>query len=56
MAACSAGLAVNADVGAHLWPLFVFPALTAGLCIVGVVIAFNILGERLFEQAQAVRR
>ncbi len=32
------------------------PALSAGLCIVGVVIAFNILGERLFEQAQAVRR
>ena len=25
-------------------------------CIVGVVIAFNILGERLFEQAQVVRR
>jgi peptide/nickel transport system permease protein len=32
------------------------PALSAGVCIVGVVIAFNILGERLFEQAQAVRR
>lgn len=32
------------------------PALTAGLCIVGVVIAFNVLGERLFEQAQAARR
>ena len=32
------------------------PALAAGLCIVGVVIAFNVLGERLFEQAQAVRR
>ena len=32
------------------------PALAAGVCIVGVVIAFNILGERLFEQAQAVRR
>jgi peptide/nickel transport system permease protein len=29
------------------------PALAAGLCIVGVVIAFNILGERLFQQAQA---
>ena len=29
------------------------PALAAGLCIVGVVIAFNVLGERLFEQAQA---
>jgi len=32
------------------------PALTAGLCIVAVVIAFNILGERLLEQAQAARR
>jgi peptide/nickel transport system permease protein len=32
------------------------PALAAGLCIVGVVIAFNVLGERLFEQAQAARR
>ena len=32
------------------------PALTAGLCIVSVVIAFNVLGERLFEQAQAARR
>jgi len=29
------------------------PALAAGLCIVGVVIAFNVLGERLFQQAQA---
>ena len=29
------------------------PALSAGLCIVGVVIAFNVLGERLFQQAQA---
>lgn len=32
------------------------PALAAGLCIVAVVIAFNVLGERLFEQAQAARR
>jgi peptide/nickel transport system permease protein len=31
------------------------PALAAGACIVAVVIAFNVLGERLFEQAQ-VRR
>ncbi|MBV9382363.1 MAG: MFS transporter, partial [Streptosporangiaceae bacterium] len=31
MAACSAGLAVNADLGASLWPLFVFPAVAAGL-------------------------
>ena len=27
------------------------PALAAGLCIVGVVIAFNVLGERLLAQA-----
>ena len=32
------------------------PALSAGLCIVAVVIAFNVLGERLFEQAQAAGR
>jgi hypothetical protein len=31
MAASTCGLAVNADVGPHLWPLFVFPAVTAGL-------------------------
>src|SRR5579859_6786419 len=30
MAACSAGLAVNADLGTALWPLFVLPALAAG--------------------------
>ena len=30
MACCSAGLAVNADLGTALWPLFVLPALTAG--------------------------
>ena len=28
------------------------PALAAGVCIVAVVIAFNVLGERLFEQAR----
>ena len=32
------------------------PALAAGICIVAVVIAFNVLGERLFDQAQAGRR
>ena len=31
------------------------PAVAAGLCIVIVVIAVNVLGERLFEQAQAAR-
>jgi Transmembrane secretion effector len=30
MAACSAGLAVNADLGTSLWPLFVLPAVAAG--------------------------
>ena len=30
-AAASAGLAVNADTGPALWPLFVFPAITAAL-------------------------
>jgi MFS family permease len=30
MAGCSAGLAVNADLGPRLWPLFVLPALAAG--------------------------
>ncbi|MGE5227279.1 MAG: ABC transporter permease [Planctomycetaceae bacterium] len=32
------------------------PALAAGLCIVVVVVAFNVLGERLYDQAQAERR
>jgi peptide/nickel transport system permease protein len=31
------------------------PALAAGACIVAVVIAFNVLGERLYERAQARR-
>ena len=31
------------------------PAVAAGMCIVTVVIAVNVLGERLFEQAQAAR-
>jgi predicted MFS family arabinose efflux permease len=30
MAACSAGLAFNTDLGASLWPLFVLPAIAAG--------------------------
>lgn len=32
------------------------PVLAACVCIVAVVIAFNVLGERLFEQAQAAPR
>jgi len=31
------------------------PAVAAGICIVTVVIAVNLLGERLFEQARAAR-
>jgi MFS family permease len=31
MALCSTGLAVNADLGPAVWPLFLFPALSAGL-------------------------
>jgi len=31
------------------------PALAAGLCIVVVVVAFNILGERLYERGEARR-
>ncbi len=31
------------------------PALAAGACIVAVVIAVNVLGERLFEYGQAAR-
>jgi MFS family permease len=30
MALCSAGLAINADLGTALWPLFLLPALSAG--------------------------
>ncbi len=32
------------------------PAIAAGVCIVLVVVAFNVLGERLYEHAQAERR
>lgn len=31
MAACSSGLAINAGLGRSLWPLYVLPALAAGL-------------------------
>jgi peptide/nickel transport system permease protein len=31
------------------------PAVAAGLCVVTVVVAVNVLGERLFEKAQAAR-
>jgi MFS family permease len=30
-AACSAGLALNADLGPTIWPLFLFPAITASM-------------------------
>jgi peptide/nickel transport system permease protein len=32
------------------------PALAAGICVVAVVIAFNVLGERLFERSEAGAR
>lgn len=49
------GVMVNENQSGVLqgYPL---PALAAGLCIVVVVVAFNVLGERLYEQAQAERR
>lgn len=31
MAACSAGLALNADLGTRLWPLYLLPAVASGL-------------------------
>jgi MFS family permease len=31
LALCSAGLAVNTDLGSRLWPLFVLPAIASGL-------------------------
>jgi MFS family permease len=34
-ALCAAGLAVNADVGPALWPLFVLPAAAAGCAVAG---------------------
>jgi peptide/nickel transport system permease protein len=34
---------------------FPIPSLAAGLCIVVVVVAFNILGERLYERGEAGR-
>jgi peptide/nickel transport system permease protein len=49
------GVMVNENQSGVLqgYPL---PALAAGICIVIVVVAFNVLGERLYEQAQAERR
>jgi peptide/nickel transport system permease protein len=34
---------------------FPIPSLAPGLCIVVVVVAFNILGERLYERGEARR-
>ncbi len=39
MAGCSAGLAVNTDLGTSLWPLFVLPALAAGFAALDEVAA-----------------
>jgi len=46
-------IAENQDGIVQGYPL---PALAAGVCIVTVVIAVNVLGERLFDQAQAAPR
>jgi len=46
-------IAENQDGIVQGYPL---PALAAGVCVVTVVIAVNVLGERLFDQAQAALR
>jgi hypothetical protein len=49
MAGCSAGLAVNADLGTSLWPLFVLPpwrpgSVSGGLaCIAGALVLARLL-------------
>ncbi len=58
MAACSAGLAVNADLGPALWPLFVLPALAAGFSGVddagrGAIVP-NIVGRAEVSNANAI--
>jgi MFS family permease len=58
MAACSAGLAVNADLGPALWPLFVLPALAAGFSGVddagrGAIVP-NIVGRSEVSNANAI--
>ncbi len=57
-AACSAGLAVNADLGPALWPLFVLPALAAGFSGVDnagrSAIVPNIVGRTEVSNANAI--
>src|SRR5215470_16953893 len=51
MALCSAGLAINADTGVQLWPLFVLPALAAGFST-GAVAAMSAILPNLVSQSQ----
>src|SRR5262244_1441818 len=51
MALCSAGLAVNADVGARLWPLFLLPALAAGFST-GASAAMSAIIPNLVKQSE----
>ncbi len=58
MAAGSVGLAVNADLGPSLWPLFVLPALSAGFSGVdnagrGAIVP-NIVGRAMVSNANAI--
>jgi MFS family permease len=51
MALCSAGLAINADAGARLWPLFVLPALAAGFST-GAQAAMSAILPNLVTQSE----
>src|SRR5215469_2757453 len=51
IALCSAGLAINADAGARLWPLFVLPALAAGLST-GSAAAMSAILPNLVSQSE----
>jgi predicted MFS family arabinose efflux permease len=51
MALCSAGLAINADAGVRLWPLFVLPALAAGFGT-GAVAAMSAILPSLVGQSE----
>ncbi|HXS64019.1 MAG TPA: MFS transporter [Streptosporangiaceae bacterium] len=51
MALCSAGLAINADAGARLWPLFVLPALAAGFNT-GTSAAMSAILPNLVKQSE----
>src|SRR5215472_76463 len=51
IALCSSGLAINADTGARLWPLFVLPALAAGFST-GAVAAMSAILPNLVSQSE----